>query len=154
MFTGACNESASFFERGKGEKGMSRVARVSRGVKWQRYIYLQVPSRARARSTMRCTRPRTVLSSSSVLKRRRVWKFPVRFDQTSFSRSRVQCQWLPARIRIIIHHPLHAPRQYTKCQSVRCLVECHTRVEGAWKWAHCATFQSQHRARGRAATRA
>jgi hypothetical protein len=39
--------------------------------------YLQVPSSASARSTMRCTRARTVLSSSSVLNISNAWKFPV-----------------------------------------------------------------------------
>jgi hypothetical protein len=37
--------------------------------------------------------------------------------------------WLSAII--IIHHPLHGQRWYTKRQSVRCLVESRTRVEGA-----------------------
>lgn len=37
---------------------------------------LQVPSSASARLTMRCTSSRTTLSSSSVLKVKRTWKFP------------------------------------------------------------------------------
>jgi hypothetical protein len=43
----------------------------------------------------------------------------------------------------MIHHPLHGPRQYTKCQSFQCLVESRTRAEGAWRWGHYATFQSE-----------
>lgn len=32
-----------------------------------------------------------------------------------------------------LYHPLHGPRQYTKCHSFQYLVGSRTQVEGAWK---------------------